>query len=326
MPKGYRQLSQEERDRLAVLKAKGRSVREIARLLGRNPGTISRELKRYARSDADDVYLATVAQREADRRRQSACRHPRLRDRKIRSYVSRQIRRSWSPEQIAGRIKRIGLGRISHEAIYQWVYAEARQLIEFLPRKHTRRLPRGHRLHKQKVSFIPSRTPLSKRPKFIERRRQLGHWEADLVLGRHSKSAVQILVERSSRYTRLHRLPVRQAVAVRRVINRSLAQYPSHLRRTITYDNGRENVHHRTINETLGTKSYFCEPMHSWEKGTVENTAGLVRRFLPKKTDFAIVSPRRIKETERWLNGRPRKCLGFRTPAEAFRQGVALRG
>lgn len=323
MPKGYRQLDEEERDKLAELRGRGKSLREIALALGRSAGTLSRELRRNASGVDALSYLPHAAQRQAQKRKLNHVRQL-LRDAALRAYVRRQISRGWSPERVAGRWNLLHKGRVVHETLYRWIYTQAPELIQFLPRAHKNRLPRGHRLHKQKVSFLPSRTPLSKRPKFIEKRRQPGHWEADLVMGRHRASALQILVERSSRYARLKRLPGPQATAVRTAINRSLAQYPQLLRRTITYDNGRENVQHIRINKTLGTKSYFCEPMQSWQKGSVENAAGLVRRRLPKKTDFANVPVARIRQTERWLNGLPRKCLGYKTSAEVFRRSVAL--
>lgn len=323
MPKGYRQLNEEERDKLATLRGRGKSLREIALALGRSAGTISRELRRNAGSASGNGYLPHAAQRKAERRKLNHVR-PLLRNRTLRAYARRQISRGWSPERVAGRWNRLHKGRVAHETIYRWVYKQAPELIVFLPRAHRSRLRRGHRLRKQKVSFLPSRTPLSERPKFIEKRRQPGHWEADLIIGRYRASALQILLERSARFTRLKKLRGPQAAAVRKAITRSLAQYPKKLRRSITYDNGRENVLHIRVNKALGTKSYFCEPMQSWQKGSVENAAGLVRRWLPKKTDFANVSASRIRQIERWLNGLPRKCLGYKTSAEVFRRSVAL--
>ena len=163
------------------------------------------------------------------------------------------------------------------------------------------------------------------RPKSIENRRQAGHWEADTMVSRKSRAALQILVERKTRYARLKKLRTKGAHDMSCSMNHSLSRYPAALRRSITYDNGSENVQHMRTNRVLGTRSFFCEPFHSWEKGSVENAGGLVRRILPKRTDFAKVSSECVKRTERWLNSLPRKCLGFKTAAEAFRQCVALR-
>ena len=325
MPKSYKQLSFEDRDRIALLKGQGESVRSIARALGRDPGTISRELKRNASQHYTNCYLANRAQRRSDRRKSRSHERERLRDPRLKLYVRRQLSRGWSPERIAGRWKALGRGRISHEAIYQWVYLQAREFIACLARGHRQRFHRGQ-TRKRRGLRIPSRTPLDERPRSVERRGQAGHWEADTMVGSHHASSLQILIERKTRFVRLNKLPANGAAEMRRTLNRSLSRYPQSLRRTITYDNGRENVEHVLVNKVLGTKSYFCKPMHSWEKGSVENAAGLIRRRLPKKTDFAIVPTAQIKRAERWINGLPRKCLGFKTAAEAFRLSVALTG
>lgn len=247
----------------------------------------------------------------------------RLRDPALRAYVRRQIRVGWSPERIAGRWKLLGKGHVSYEAIYQWLYIHAQDLVRCLPRAHRKRLRRGSK-HGGKTAYIPSRTPLNERPDIVGARTEVGHWEADTIIGPRHQSALQIMTERKTRFTRLNMMRGKLAAEMRRGLTRTLARYPKALRRSITYDNGRENVEHLLVNAALGTKSYFCQPMHSWEKGSVENAAGLVRRRLPKKTDFAMVSPAKVKRTERWLNGLPRKCLGFKTAAEAFRLSVAL--
>lgn len=325
MANNYKQLSFEDRDRIAFLSSRGESVRGIARALNRNPGTISRELKRNSGQLYTNCYLAHRAQQRSAQRKSKSHERERLRDPKLKSYVRRQLSRGWSPERISGRLKALGRGRISHEAIYQWVYTEASELILCLARAHRKRFRRGQ-TRKRKGLRIPSRTPLDERPRSIEQRNQAGHWEADTMVGRDHASSLQILVERKTRFVRLNKLQANGAAEMRRTLNRSLSRYPKSLRRTITYDNGRENVEHLLVNKVLGTKSYFCQPMHSWEKGSVENAAGLIRRRLPKKTDFAIVPTAQVKRAERWINGLPRKCLGFKTAAEAFRRSVALTG
>lgn len=326
MPKEYSQLTPDERDRISLLKGQGRSLRSIATELGRSHTTLSRELRRTAEATSNAVYLPHVAQQYAAERRKRACAHPRLRDPQLQAYIREHIQRGWSPERIAGRYKQQGLGQVSHEAIYQWVYDQAKELIKFLPRRHPTRLPRGHRYRKQKVSFIPSRTPIADRPKEIALRDEEGHWEADLVVGRGRKTAIQLVVERKSRFVLIAKLAAFSAAAVEEALASMLEAYPAGLRRSITYDNGRENVRHERVNDRLGTRSYFCDPMQSWQKGSVENAAGLIRRHLPKRTDFAIVSAEEIQRIESWMNDLPRKCLGFKTAAEAFRQSGALRG
>lgn len=326
MPTPYRHLCAEDRDHLAVLRSEGQSLRAIARALGRDPGTISRELTRNGAPVHRGYYLAHKAQRRAETRWRAAVNRPRLRDRWARQYVARQLRRGWSPELIAGRLKRLRPDHaFSHEAIYQWVYAEARFFIRCLARSNRVRRRRGYS-RKHTKSHIPGRVAITERPAVVDARRRIGDWEADTMAARQGKAALQVVVERKSRYTVLNRLPRRTAAAMREALNRSLARWPRAARRTITYDNGKENGEHLRVNATLGTRSYFCTPYTSQERGTVENTAGLVRRFFPKKTDFGTIRRKRVKFVERWLNHRPRRVLNFQTPAEVFRSSVALRG
>lgn len=324
MPRGYKQLSGEERDRLSLLKVQGKSLREIAGLIGRDVSTISRELKRNARPFHGD-YLAHRAQERADARKAVGHERERLRKPELKGFVRRMLRNGWSPERISGRLKLLGGESISHEAIYLWVYADSRDLVPFFARAHRRRLRFGH-TKKHRSCHIPSRTPISHRPASVQLREEAGHWECDTIIGQDNASALRILVERKTRYTHLDKLPAKTAAFMRKSISKALRRYPQHLRRTITYDNGSENAQHVEINKELGTASYFCAPMHSWEKGSVENTAGLVRRRFPKKTDFKIVTDDQVRRTERWLNALPRKCLGFKTPTEACRESVALSG
>lgn len=322
MPRAYKHLSEVERDRMGLLRARKVSLRDIAAALGRNVSTISRELKRNGRWVDSGDYLPHQAQRRAETRMISSHERPRLRQRGLRAFATRMIRSGWSPERVAGRWKNLGYEPISHEAIYQWIYADCRALIPFLVRAHKRR--RRHVPIKHSKPHIPSRTPIAQRPEAVNLRQVEGHWEGDTIIGKHSQLAIQVLVERKLRYTRLAKLPAKDAASVRKAIVRILKPFPRPLRQSITYDNGSENVQHMAINRDLGTVSYFCEPMHSWEKGSVENVAGLVRRHLPKGTHFAGVSPRDLRRIESWLNRLPRKCLGYKTPAEALRSSVAL--
>jgi IS30 family transposase len=325
MSRGYHHLSEEERDHVAVLRSRGLSLRTIARTLGRAPSTLSRELRRNAPPRHAGYYLPHKAQARAEARWRGAVRRPRLRDPWVRSYVTRQLRRGWSPELIAGRLQRLRPAQaVSHEAIYQWVYAEARDLIPCLVRHHRRRKRRGYSRRHTKP-HIPARVAITERPAAATTRRQLGHWEADTMVTRQGKAALQLAVDRKSRYAILNRLPRRTAAAMRAGLNRSLARFPRPVRRTLTYDNGTENVEHLRVNQVLGTRSYFCTPYTSQERGTVENTAGLVRRFFPKRTNFDTLRRQDVKAVERWLNHRPRRVLHFQTPAEVFRSGVALR-
>jgi len=326
MPKPYKHLTKHERDILSVLKSKGQKIREIARTLGRDPGTISRELKRNVPPINTGYYLAHKAHDRATQRAITSRTHQRLKNDQIRKHVKRKIKNGWSPELIAGHLKTLQPElSISHEAIYQWLYTDARVLIPLLVRAHKNRKRRGYsRRHKK--THIPERVSIKQRPEHVLQRQELGHWETDTAVSRQSLAALQVSVERKSRITKLGKLKRKGAHQMSISLTRRLSRYPKALRLSITYDNGSENTEHVRTNKILGTQSYFCEPFHSWERGTVENTIGLVRRFFPKKTDFAKISKNRIKSVERWLNNRPRKCLGFKTPAEVFAAGVALQG
>jgi IS30 family transposase len=331
MQNKYKHLSSEERDKIAVLRARGCSYGSIARAIDRDKTTVFRELNRN-RSPVYNVYLSHMADGRAKRRKSASGTRRRLKNRIIRRYVIAKLKLGWSPEQISGTIskKRPGCS-ISYEAIYQYIYdKETRKrvnLAQYLPRAHKKRklFGQGYR-HKSKVR-IPRRVSIDKRPKLVAKRAQAGHWEADTVISRQSKRALAVSIERKSRMMHIDKLQAKKSRRLVKAITTRLKRYPQGLRRTITYDNGSENVEHERINKILGTKSYFCNPFHSWEKGSIEHAIGLVRRFLPKKTDFAIIDNRQLRKIENRINNRPRKCLNYQTPREVMKSlSVALAG
>ena len=326
MTSKYKRLTSEERYAVGIMAAEGRTKREIARALGREPSTISRELKRGS-VDGSGMYQASASHAETIRRRSESRKRPRLKNPTIRAYVGVKLSEGWSPELIAGRLwHEHNEFSISHEAIYQWIYIEAPEHIPSLTRQHKRRRRRGAR-NPYKTGGIACRVSIDERPSEVDLRQEIGHWEADTVMSRRARSAaLQVLVERKSRYAMVTSLPGLGARSMREALIRRLKRVPLELRQTITYDNGTENAGHTMVNRELGTSSYFCHAYHSWERGTVENTIGLIRRFFPKQTDFEKISPYRIKKLEQWLNDRPRKCLNFQTPAEVFAARVALTG
>lgn len=326
MEKQYKHLSKSERDLVAVLKAKGYSLRKIGKELGRDKGTISRELKRNAPEIHKGYYLSHKAQERADNRWVTSHMRARLKDNLVKGYVGYQIKKGLSPELISGRIKIDYPGvAISHEAIYQYIYEDRIDLIRYLVRSYKKRKKRGYS-RKHKKSHIPNRIPIESRPEIASKRERIGDWEADTAISKKSKDALQVLGDRTTRLVRIGKIKNTTSNAVKRAITEMLGAYPIEFRHTLTYDNGHENVEHEQINQVLGTSSYFCNPYHSWEKGTIENMIGLIRRYLPKGTNLAKVSDERISEIEYALNSRPRKCLGFRTPFEMFDQlaSVAL--
>jgi len=321
--KPYTHLTEKERDRIAVLRSCGHPLRKIAKTLGRHFSSLSRELSRNKSSRYG--YLPHKANEHALNRRQNHKRM-RLKSRVLRQEVERLLALEWSPEIIAKRLPKEHpeLPPISHEAIYQWIYTEAPHLIGYLIRSHRQRRPRRYS-RKRRFPLIPQRISIKERPVLANSRQQPGHWESDLLIGK-GRSAIQVAVERKARYTRLQKIPNKTAGASRLALHKSLVSLPPHLRRSVTYDNGSENVEHVLLNVELGISSYFCEPYHSWEKGSVENRNGVIRRFLPKRTDFDTISDDKIRAIESWINNRPMKCLGFQTPAEVLNSFVALRG
>ncbi len=324
MGKKYCQLSVEERELIAVHRAEGESIREIGRLIGRDHSAVSRELKRNAPPIHRAYYLAHKAQERSTARSKSAKTHKRLKDGPTRAYVNEKLKLGWSPEQIAGRIQ-IDHPKltISHEAICQYVYCEAQEMIGYLPRRHRQRHCKGHS-RKHRKSHIPNRVSIETRSEVANTREEAGHWEADAAVSRQSLSAINVIVERKSRVMHISKLKTKTAEATSNAIITQMQNYDPRLRCSITYDNGSENIDHEVTNAALGTLSFFCAPYHSWEKGTVENTIGLVRRYLPKSTDFAKVSAAQLALIEDRLNHRPRKSLDYLTPNEAMKNLSAL--
>lgn len=330
MPKTFRHLNEEDRDTLAILFNRGRTLTSIARFLGCSTGTLSREIRR---NTTPTGYRPHAADRLAQQRFSEGHRRPRINHPGLKDHIEAKMRIGWSPEIIAGRLKRertsatdpeTNLPGVSHETIYQWVYADARHLIPSLVRGHRRRRHRP-RIPWVKVS-IPHRISVDQRPPEANTRQQPGHWEGDLLLSAGG-CALQVIVERKTRHTLLRKIPNKSAQAAYQALHGMLSPIPPSLRHSITYDNGLENTLHSDLNAALVMRSFFCAPYHSWEKGTVENTNGLVRRYLPKRVNFDMLHDEHFVQIEDRLNNRPRKCPGFQTSAEAYNAlVVALAG
>jgi IS30 family transposase len=370
-----RYLSFEEREEIALLRARGRGVREIARQLGRPASTISRELRRNAATRAGGFeYRAITAQWHADRRAKRPKTAKLAADEELRTYVQdrlsgavqrpegtavagpdvrwigrrygprkdRRWAKSWSPEQIANRL-RIEFPddesmRISHEAIYQSLYVQGRgalrrELTACLRTGRALRVPRARSRGRGK-GFVSEEILISQRPAEAEDRAVPGHWEGDLILGL-DRSAIGTLVERSTRFTMLLHLPPMPghggprvkngppltghgAEAVRDAIAATITTLPEQLRRSLTWDQGAEMAEHAQLKVDAGLEVYFCDPHSPWQRGTNENTNGLLRQYFPKGTDLTRHSAEDLAAVAATLNGRPRKTLGWKTPAEAL--------
>lgn len=316
--KVYTHLSFEERSKIALWQEEGLTEREMAEELGRDKSTIYREISRNT-DPGTGKYVAMRAEHSYKRRIKKP--QGRIRDKETRLYVRRKMLTGWSPERISGRIRMDKPGKsVSHETIYMYIYKESPELRKCLPRYHMKRHLRGQRKTHRK-SHIPNRVLIDFRPKAIDSRKDPGHWESDVMMGLKEKnSGVTFAVERNTRFTRARKLNDVNAALNRKNITTMLKGLHRKLRQSITYDNGKENTEHEQINAVVGCKSYFCHAGRPYEKGSVENTIGLARRVFPKRTDFDNISAYKIQKMEDWLNDLPRKCLGWKTPREAFNQ------
>ncbi len=330
----YHQLTIEERETVQAGLWERRSIREIARGLGRNPSTISRELHRNIKGE-QRRYAPRLAHLRAGERIHTRGQRPRLKHAVIRAYTIKKLKEEdYSPEQIAGTLPLAHPAyTISPEAIYQFIYAQYRRngygrcvgedLRGYLKRRHKIRKPK-YIPFKKESGPIQNRVFIDDRPREVEERVVQGHWEGDSMVSRKSLAGLNTLVERVTGLLCITKIQNTTAAETTQVVMRRLRHFPRRLRKTITVDNGHENAGHETIAREIGTTIFFAHPYHSWERGTNENTNGLIRWYLPKGTDFATVSEERIAEIEYQLNTRPRKRLGWQTPLQVFDRGVAL--
>ncbi len=324
MGQQYKHFNYAERALIYWWRKEHLSLREMGRRLQRSHGSISRELRRNLW--CGQPYFPRGAQQLYDYRLQDRTTRPRLKSPRLRKYVHQKLQMGWTPELIAGRLQQQGdRPSVCHEAIYQYIYCDAPDFIASLPRHHAKR--KTKRPYRKPGERIKNRTSLAYRPLAANVRKTCGHWETDMIVAGDRQHGLNVLVDRKSRLTHISLLANKTAAATKQVILQRLQKYPAFLKQTLTYDNGSENTLHDSINQALGTRSYFCAPYHSWEKGSVEHVNGLIRRFFPKGTNFRAVGQKECTRIETLLNNRPRKCLDYRTPYEVFREARgALQG
>lgn len=321
MSKAYQRMSLSERQELSIRYAQGLGIRAIARELKRSPSTISREL---SRNRTGFYYRAVTAQRKTERR----CFRKQRRlvaDGQLRHTVFSLLRQQWSPEQIRDRLRRQHPHepslQVSAETIYSYLYVLPRgelrrELLSHLRQHRKNRRPRSRGTDRR--GQIPEMISIEERPPEVADRAIPGHWEGDIILGRGHQSALGTLVERTTRTVLLVRLPARDARSVRKAFARKLRHVPKQMKLSLTYDRGKEMTQHRLFTRDTEMKVYFAHPQSPWERGTNENTNGLIRQYFPKGTDFNEVSAYQIRKVQDRLNGRPRKVLNAQTPFEAF--------
>jgi transposase, IS30 family len=321
--KEYKQLSLLERERIFGWRKEGLSFRAIGRKLNRPHTTLIREFLRNAKYG--QAYIPCIAQEKAEKR--SCIQHSQAswKGSEIYLYVRETLRKErWSPETIAGRLPTIHPGlSICHETIYRAIYARENRkdkLWQYLTVKRQKRMKKGGR-HINKDSRISEAVSIDKRPKIVDRRKQVGHWETDNVIGKITdKTALSVTVERVLKVTLLSKLTAKTADEKTKRLFERMSRLPGALRRTMTADNGLENSNHKEITSSLDMLMYFCHAYHSWEKGTVENMNGWIRRFIPKGISMDLIDEKTIQAIEWKLNNTPRKCLGFRTPYEKLQK------
>src|SRR5713226_2436000 len=319
MGEHYEHLSLEERCRIAQLRADGQSIRQIAAAVDRPPSTISRELTRN--SGAQLGYKPAYAQEQARARRWTGSRLER--DDGLRTVVLDCLARGWSPEQVAGRLARQRAARVvSHESIYRFIYAQIRRTNDgnwrrFLPRAKFKRGWRG-RKGGSPASFIQDRVSIAQRPKGAQHRHSPGHWEADLMLFATYGQAILVAHERKSRLLLLAKQPSKASQPAAEQLVAWFQALDRRLRKTITFDNGTEFAQHYSLTDELGMRTFFCDPHSPWQKGAIENAIGRMRRPLPRKTNLNTIDHHTLTAAVAAYNNTPRKCLGFKSPAQAF--------
>jgi len=318
----YRHLTRTERDVIFRMNLQGKNNREIAEVLGRHRGTICREKRRNA--EFDGRYFPCSAEAFSQGRRRAHLRRIKTGDDALMAHVDAKLEGRWSPEQIAGRLKvapptHLAGRSISHATIYRWIWScpqRSRRLRPFLRVAwKKRRKPYGK---PSKRGQIPNRVGIEERPDIVAERSRLGDWEGDTVVGKGRSGYVVTNVDRASRYTVARKLERPTAEAVTAALHEAMHRLPADRRRTQTFDNGREFAGHEKIARLLKLKVYFAHPYSSWERGTNENTNGLLRQYLPKSMSLSQLTDWQLESTIRELNNRPRKCLNYRTPAEVF--------
>lgn len=335
---GWKQLSLDERIRIEMRYRDGCSLRVIAEELGngRTVGTVSREIAGRPRKGSGR-YQARRVHGEALRKRLGK-RGKRLKNEVLRIYTTEHLKLGWSPEQISLRLPIDHPGEtISYEAIYQYIYAQVHRfgngevrpgcedLRPFLPRRHRRRAKKGFR-KAQKMERCQALPSIEARPKAVEKRKEVGHWEDDSIVSRASKYRLKTINERTTGIVFITRTKDGSIKQSNEAVGNRMQNIPPLFRKTLTRDRGSENLGWEELEATLGLSCYFAHPYSSFERGSNENLNGLVRRFFPKKTNFAQVSDEDIQKVEYLINSRPRKRFGGKTPYEVFfeKTGVAL--
>ena len=315
----YSHFTSDERDALQVLKAIGFEIDIIARMLGKHPSSLYREI---ARNTSHGLYISGNAHKKAQQRRKHNRPSPVRRNNRLLKCVEKLLRNECSPDEIVGRIKlenRHPDWHISHETIYQHIYAEVKKGNDLRPHlRQGRKYRRKRLLKKDRRGIIPDRVFIDSRPAIVKKKIRRGDWEGDTVEGAMKQGYVATWVDRCKKYLVAYKMDHKTSQELLDGAISAFQDIPKECRKTFTVDNGKEFALHKELASRLGGKVYFAHPYHSWKRGLNENTNGLLRQYLPKNRSLAALTEKELAKIVAKLNNRPRKSLGYRTPREAF--------
>ena len=311
----YKQLTYKERYQIYALLKEGLNFTQIARNIGCHKSTISREIKRNSLNNTR--YSPDNASIETFTRHRDKPKFIKI-TKVVKKYIHKYLKKDWTPEQVAGKLRRDSIVNISHESIYQYIYKNKKnggRLYLLLVHKAKKYNKRSSIYNSR--GTINNRISIHKRPKIVDNKTRIGDWEVDLIIGKYHKGSIVTIVDRKSKFTLMKKLPTKESIGVTNTIIELM--YPiKNISHTITSDNGKEFSLHENISNSLNIDFYFCDPYSSWQRGLNENTNGLIRRYIPKKTEFENISDNEIMMIQNKLNHRPRKSLDYKTPFEVF--------
>jgi IS30 family transposase len=311
-----------ERNVIYTMQWQGYSDAEIARCLGRHRSTIGRECKRNP--SYQGPYNPSTAQALANSRRRAHLRRPKTGQSRLMAYVAERLRAGWSPEQIAGRLSSCGPAAlealtISHTTIYRWIWSDPQRAARFRPFLRVARKPRRKPYGKpSRRGKILGKRSIDDRPQEANQRQRLGDWEGDTIVGKDRKGYLLTCVDRASRYLMARKVKTCASEPVAERLQETIGKLPASKRHTLTLDNGREFARPLELEQRLSVEIFFAHPYHAWERGTNENTNGLLRQYIPKSSDLSLVTDKQLRTYVLALNHRPRKCLGYLSPFEVF--------
>lgn len=322
----YKRLTYEDRVKIELLNNEGMKPSKIAKMISRHRSTVLNELARFPRS-----YTASKAQAQAVAKATARNGTRKLgHDKRLLKYVHEKLKLRWSPQQIGKKLradfKKDKRMRASHETIYTYIYLLPRgelkrELISYLRQGKKSRYRKRNKATERRGK-LPNIISIEERPALVAKRSVAGHWEGDLIVGKGHKSALGTIVERKTRTVIMVPLKAQDALSVRKAFEKELLNLPKQMCKSLTYDNGHEMAEHSLFTSNTKMKVYFAHPNSPWERGTCENTNGLIRQFFPKGTDFNKVSRKEIKKVQKMLNERPRAVLGYKTPKDVFEKEV----